>query len=144
MMNRNPHFFLGLADAPTVLISRRKSFLMDASNFLVGTSFSIRFLAFSIALSESDDLKLQAECEGTIFVTLKKIEEDSQIVCFLASVNKPNATAIPALRRNNRRLFQWANYFGMALLAFVFNCRNVFWFNRAPSLDSHTLSKVTL
>jgi hypothetical protein len=45
MMNRNPHFLLGLADA---LSSLRRSFLMDASSFRVGTRFSKSFLPLSI------------------------------------------------------------------------------------------------
>jgi hypothetical protein len=41
------YFFLGLADAEA-RIACLKSFFMDASNFLVGTAFSIFFLAFSM------------------------------------------------------------------------------------------------
>jgi len=48
MMNRKSHFLLGLDGVADALIACRKSFLMDASSFLVGTSFSIRFLAFSM------------------------------------------------------------------------------------------------
>jgi hypothetical protein len=46
-MERNSHFFLGLA-AAEARIACLKSLFTDASNFLVGTSFSIRFLAFSM------------------------------------------------------------------------------------------------
>ncbi len=42
------YFFLGLADAADARIARRKSFLIDAKSVRVGTSFSIRFLAFSM------------------------------------------------------------------------------------------------
>jgi hypothetical protein len=48
MMNRNPHFLLDLDDAADARIACRKSFLMDASSFRVGTCFSIFFLAFSM------------------------------------------------------------------------------------------------
>ena len=44
-MNSDPHFFLGLADAATTL---RKSFLIEASSFLVGTRFNSSFLPFSM------------------------------------------------------------------------------------------------
>lgn len=48
MMNRNPQSFLGLAADADALIARRKSRLMDAASFLVGTRFSVAFLPFSI------------------------------------------------------------------------------------------------
>jgi hypothetical protein len=40
--------FLGLDDAAEALTAARKSLLIDASNFLVGTRFSICFLPFSM------------------------------------------------------------------------------------------------
>jgi hypothetical protein len=43
-----PQSFLGLADAADALTACRKSLFMDASNFLVGTRFSICFLPFSM------------------------------------------------------------------------------------------------
>jgi len=42
-MDSNPHFFFGLAAATTL----RKSFLMLASNFRVGTCFNSFFLPAS-------------------------------------------------------------------------------------------------
>jgi hypothetical protein len=47
-MERNIQPFLGLADAADSLMVCRKSFLMDASNFRVGTFSSIFRLVFSI------------------------------------------------------------------------------------------------
>lgn len=47
-MDSNYQAFLGLAAEADALIACRKSLLMDASNFLVGTFFSISFLPFSM------------------------------------------------------------------------------------------------
>ena len=47
LMESNPHFFLGLAGAALARTSIRKSLLMAAKSFRVGTFSSIRFLAFS-------------------------------------------------------------------------------------------------
>ena len=43
LMESNPHFFFGLADAADARIVRRMSFLMLASNFRVGTCFNSFF-----------------------------------------------------------------------------------------------------
>lgn len=47
-MDSNTHFFLSLADAADALIAWRKSFLIEAISFLVGTRFSSSFLPFSM------------------------------------------------------------------------------------------------
>ena len=48
-MDSNPHFFLGLAAEADARMVRRMSFLIDASNFLVGTRFNSLFrLSLSI------------------------------------------------------------------------------------------------
>jgi hypothetical protein len=41
------HFFLGL-DAADALIDTRKSFLIEATSFVVGTRFNSSFLPFSM------------------------------------------------------------------------------------------------
>lgn len=48
MMTRNPQSFVVLADVADALMAFRKSCLMDAASFRVGTRFSIAFLPFSI------------------------------------------------------------------------------------------------
>jgi hypothetical protein len=47
-MDSNPYFFLGLPEAADARITRWMSFLMDATNFRVGTRFSSALLPFSI------------------------------------------------------------------------------------------------
>jgi hypothetical protein len=47
-MQSNPHFFLGLLADADAWMDRRKSFLMDASSFRVGTCLNSFFLPFSI------------------------------------------------------------------------------------------------
>lgn len=48
MMNRTSQRFLGLAAEVEARIARRKSFLMDAISFRVGTRFSSFFLPCSM------------------------------------------------------------------------------------------------
>jgi len=48
IVSLNPQRFLGLADAAEARIAARKSLLMDATSFLVGTRFSMFFLPFSM------------------------------------------------------------------------------------------------
>lgn len=52
MMNRNLHFRLDLGAGFDAPIAARKSRLMDATSFLVGTRFSISFLPFSMRGSQ--------------------------------------------------------------------------------------------
>jgi hypothetical protein len=47
-MDTNHHFFLGFAEAVDALMVFRMSFLMDASNFRVGTVFNSSLRPFSI------------------------------------------------------------------------------------------------
>ncbi len=51
-MESNYHFFLGLPANAEALTAFRKSFLMDASNFLVGTLSSGDFFSFFIGANQ--------------------------------------------------------------------------------------------
>jgi hypothetical protein len=139
------HSYFGLLDLGAERMACRRSLLMEATSFRVGTFFNSLFLPLSIAaISQTRNLESQNEGKRPASVTLKQIQKDPQIIHVLPSINKPLALTISAHRGNVRRLFQRANGLCVTVHAFVLNCGNIFWFYRPSRLNGHVPSGVSL
>src|ERR1700720_876410 len=111
-MASNPHFFFRLAEAVTL----RRSFLMLASSFRVGTFFNSSFRPFSISFArhlklENDILALgscvvplavsnnPASLFSKYITTARAISRHSS--CFIGTVKQNLGSALPAADTQN-------------------------------------------
>ncbi|MGB7282921.1 MAG: hypothetical protein WBE13_11720 [Candidatus Acidiferrum sp.] len=134
-MSSKPHPFFVLAGGLAAAASFRISFLIEASNFLVGTFSKSFFLPSSIC----ESLNFQSESKGAVSgrFSHQEVNESLEFQGFLPFGN-PCGLTVSALCWQDEFPIQQAHYLRPAFVANELAGRNILQLNSSSRFNRHT------
>ena len=148
LVEANCHPFFGLADEADALTAFRKSLLMLASNFLVGTAFnaSLFFFASTVHILHEIGIQLQAQLNRVLRVLLVILDAVQQFMhkhmVWTANCPEPSFATVGASERETIVFGDRNEHSRFATRTFEFKTCDVAHFDYKSVFGGHFVSGV--